>query len=302
MLVELRHDGLQDLLVGHALDEVRVGPGEALDRRLVALVLRAHLTRLREREERGAVVTRERADAVGDLLEAQPGRQREHGVVAARRRARRRAAEHVGRGLRAHVLVQVVGPGLRRPAGRPGTRAGTRATTRRHLCSRARRRSPSRPTPAARSRYGRRRRPPARTPARRTTPPRPGTAARVPRAHRAPPNGVGDDGAARRDGPRRAPACSGLLRRLLPRPESSSERFVILPRRFVRRIVPTLPRTEPGTSPGESSAHWASSHDCRITAAAEASMRSRWARCRLLRRGVASRRLRWAIIVEKRSS
>ena len=31
-------------------------------------------TRLREGEERGAVVTRERADAIGDLLEPQTGR------------------------------------------------------------------------------------------------------------------------------------------------------------------------------------------------------------------------------------
>ena len=65
--------------------------------------------------------------------------------------------------------------------------------------------------------------------------------------------------------------------------------------RFV--VAAVVGRGHPGGSDRR-----ASSHDCRITAAAEASMSSRWARRRRLRRGVASRRLRWAIIVVNRSS
>ena len=39
MTIELGDDGLEDLGVGLVLDEVGVGPGEALDRCLVTLVL-----------------------------------------------------------------------------------------------------------------------------------------------------------------------------------------------------------------------------------------------------------------------
>ena len=73
----------------HALDEVRVGPGEPLDRRLVALVLRADLTRLR-----GGRGTRRGRARDGRTRSAICGRgaarrQREHGVVLRRRRGPR---------------------------------------------------------------------------------------------------------------------------------------------------------------------------------------------------------------------
>ena len=116
-----------------ALDEVGVGPGEALDRRLVTLVLRADLARLREGEERGAVVPGERTDAVGDLLEPQTGRQREHGVVAAARGRGRRPARRARPTRRTRPCSRAAGrcrPGTNRrptPSPRPGTRATNRS-------------------------------------------------------------------------------------------------------------------------------------------------------------------------------
>ena len=65
---------------------------------------------------------------------------------------RRRALEHVGRGARAHVLVQRgrcrPGTGRRRRSAR---RAGTRAPSRRRPAARARRRSARRPSPVCTS-------------------------------------------------------------------------------------------------------------------------------------------------------
>ena len=188
VLVELRHDGLEDLLVGHALDEVRVGPGEALDRRLVALVLRAHLdptarARGTRRGRDPGARRRGRRSARG----ASPGGSASTVCSLLAAALAGASTERVGRRLRAHVLVQRrrSRPATNRPT--RGTRPGTRATTRRRPCSRARRRSPSRPTPAARSRSPARRRHPARTtcqhePRRR----RARTAGRAPRARRAP--------------------------------------------------------------------------------------------------------------------
>ena len=71
--------------------------------------------------------------------------------------------------------------------------------------------------------------------------------------------------------------------------------ILLLSPRFVGPAA--LRRGHPGWSDRR-----ASSQDCRITAAAEASIASRCARRRLLRRGWASRRLLWAIIVVNRSS
>ena len=101
----------------HALDEVGVGPGEALDRRLVALVLRADLhptaraARNAARSCPGSAPTR---SAICSSRET--GRQREHGVPAFAAACAGGSLERVDRGLHAHVLVQRVRAGLRRAA------------------------------------------------------------------------------------------------------------------------------------------------------------------------------------------
>src|SRR5947208_3439882 len=75
MPVEGVDDRVQDVGVGLVTpDEIGVGPGEALDRRLVGrLIARPDRAGTREREERVAGVATERAHAVGDLVETQTG-------------------------------------------------------------------------------------------------------------------------------------------------------------------------------------------------------------------------------------
>ena len=213
VLVERGHDGAAGSpRRSAALDEVGVGPREALERRAGRrLVLRAHRARLRERQERVAVVAgqlRRRGRRSGSSVS--PGGSASTVWRGVRGRGRRPARERVGRVADADVLVAaayVPAWNGRRPT--PSPRSGTRATSRSRPWPAARHRPPWSPTRPGSRRCtavaGAARRAAA---ARRTSHRRAGTAGPGPRGRRRPPTCAGDAD----DGDDRTPGAPNVTR------------------------------------------------------------------------------------------